>query len=165
MVTAEKIIRFFGMKPLPAEGGYYVETYRAKEKIALTGRFTAERSFTSAILYLLTPDTLSKLHKLASDEIYHFYLGDPVTMLQLHPYGSSEVIILGQDILNAQRVQVTAPKDTWQGAFLNQGGKFALMGTTMVPGFEFDDLELGTREELLQRYPNQKELILKLTQK
>lgn len=155
------------MKPLPAEGGYYVETYRASEKIgqaALPARYTSERNFSTAILYLLTPDTLSSLHRLKSDETFHFYLGDPVTMLQLHPDGSSEVITLGQDVLTGQRIQVTVPKDSWQGAFLKQGGKFALMGTTIAPGFKFNDFELGRQEELLQQYPNQRDLILKLTQ-
>jgi predicted cupin superfamily sugar epimerase len=104
------------------------------------------------------------LHKLVSDEIYHFYLGDPVTMLQLHPDASSEVITLGQDILNGQRIQATVPKGTWQGAFLNQGGNFALLGTTMAPGFGLDDFELAGREELLKQYPHQRELVLKLTQ-
>ena len=155
------------MKPLPNEGGFYVETYRAKEKIpkvALPDRFARDRNFSTAILYLLTPDTFSRLHKLRSDEIFHFYLGDPVTMLQLHPDGSTEVIDLGQDILNGQRIQVTVPKNTWQGAFLKQEGQFALMGTTITPGFEFDDFEPARQEELLQQYPNQQDLILKLTQ-
>lgn len=156
------------MTPLPAEGGYYVETYRAKEKItqaALSDRFAGERNFSTAILYLLTPDTFSTLHRLKSDEVFHFYLGNPATMLQLHPDGSSELITLGQDILNGQRIQATVPKGTWQGAFLKQGGNFALLGTTMAPGFESNDFELGQREELLKQYPDQKELILKLTQK
>ena len=155
------------MKPLPHEGGYYVETYRCDEKIsptALPARYTGERNLSTAILYLLTPDMFSALHRLRSDEIFHFYLGDPVTMLQLHSNGSSEVITLGQDIFNDQRVQVTVPKNSWQGCFLNEGGKFALMGTTIAPGFEFADFELAQREELLERYPGQRDLILKLTQ-
>ncbi|MEE9370912.1 MAG: cupin domain-containing protein [Sedimentisphaerales bacterium] len=167
MITAEEIIEFFAMKPLPAEGGYYVETYRAKEKIAqaaLPDRFVGKRNFSTAILYLLTPDTFSTLHRLKSDEVFHFYLGDPVTMLQLHPDGSSEVITLGQDILNGHHIQATVPRDTWQGAFLNRGGNFALLGTTMAPGFESDDFELAGQEELLKQYPDQRKLILKLTQ-
>jgi len=166
-MTAEQIIEFFQMKTLPHEGGYYVETYRCEEKTtqaALPERYTGKRDFSTAILYLLTPNTFSALHRLRSDEIFHFYLGDPVTMLQLHPKGSSEVITLGQDIFNDQRVQVTVPKNSWQGCFLNEGGKFALMGTTIAPGFEFADFELAQREELLRQHPNQRELILKLTQ-
>ena len=166
-MTAEQIIEFFQMKPLPHEGGYYVETYRSDEKIAqaaLPARYTGERNLSTAILYLLTPDMFSALHRLRSDEIFHFYLGDPVTMLQLHSNGSSEVITLGQDIFNDQRVQVTVPKNSWQGCFLNEGGKFALMGTTIAPGFELADFELAKREELLEKYPSQRDVILKLTQ-
>ena len=166
MTTAEEIIKFFGMRPLTNEGGYYVETYRALEKIApaaLPVRYTSERNFATAILYLLTPDTFSSLHRLAGDEIYHFYLGSPVTMLQLHPDGSSEVITLGQDILNGQCVQAVVLQNTWQGCFLSEGGEFALMGCTVTPGFEFNDFEPGRREELLEQYPDRRDLILKLT--
>jgi predicted cupin superfamily sugar epimerase len=166
MTTAEQIIKFFGMKPLPYEGGFYVETYRCAGKIAqaaLSARYTGEKNFSTAILYLLTPDTFSALHRLRSDEIFHFYLGDSITMLQLHPDRTSEIITLGQDIMNGQRVQATVPNNTWQGCFLNEGGRFALMGCTIAPGFEFADFELAQGEELLKQYPSQHDLILKLT--
>jgi len=164
----EQIIGFFGMRPLPREGGYYVETYRCKQKLAqappLAGR-VGERSLCTAILYLLTPDTFSALHRLRSDEIFHFYLGDPVIMLQLHPDRSTELITLGPDILNGQRVQVKVPKNSWQGCFLNEGGRFALMGTTVAPGFEHADFEPADTEELLEQYRDRKDLILKLTRR
>jgi len=165
-MTAEQIIQFFGMRPLPQEGGFYIETYRCREKIAqvrLPARYASDRSFSTAILYLLTPDTFSALHRIKSDEVFHFYLGAPVTMLQLHPGGSSEVITLGQDVLRGQRVQVTVPRNSWQGCFLNKGGKFALMGTTVAPGFEADDFEPARRQDLLKRYPSQQNLIIQLT--
>ena len=155
------------MKPLPAEGGFYVETYRCQDKIALAdlpAEYTGERNLATAILYLLTPDTFSALHRLAGDEIYHFYLGEPVTILQLHPDGSSEVITLGQDILNGQRIQTAVPRSTWQGCFLNEGGRFALMGTTVSPGFEFADCRQPDGAKLLEQFPDRRELILKLTQ-
>jgi predicted cupin superfamily sugar epimerase len=166
MLTAEQLIRFFAMKPLPHEGGYYVETYRASEKIgpqALPPRYAGDRSFGTSILYLLTPATFSALHRLKSDEVFHFYLGDPVTMLRLHPDGTSEIITLGHDILNGQRIQLTVPAGTWQGGFLNEGSRFALMGTTVAPGFESADFELAARAELLEQYPDQRDLILRLT--
>ncbi len=165
-MTAEQIIEFFGMRPLPQEGGFYVETYRCQEKltqIALPKRYAADRNFSTAILYLLTPDTFSSLHRVNSDEIFHFYLGGPVTMLQLHPDGNSEVVTLGHDVLNGQHVQVTVPRDSWQGCFINEGGEFALMGTTVAPGFETADFELGPRQELLEQYSNQRDSIIKLT--
>ncbi|MHC4187679.1 MAG: cupin domain-containing protein [Planctomycetota bacterium] len=166
MITADKIIEFFNMKPLPEEGGYYKETYRAPVTLSQTSipkRYNGQRSFSTAILYLLTPKTFSALHRLKSDEIFHFYLGDPVTMLQLRADGNNEVITLGKDIMNNQRVQVIVPAGTWQGMFLNTGGKFALLGTTMAPGFEFEDFELAQKEKLIEQYPNQRQFIHKLS--
>ena len=166
MITEEQIIEFFAMKPLAEEGGFYVETYRSGHKLEeanLPAGYRGPRSLGSAILYLLTADTCSRLHRLKSDEVFHFYLGDPFTMLQLHPDGASEVITLGHDILNGQQVQVTVPAGTWQGCFLNEAGQFALMGTTVVPGFEFADFEPADRAALLKQYPAQKQLILHLT--
>lgn len=154
------------MKPLPKEGGYYVETYRSKEKInpeALVEGLKGRRNLCTAILYLLTADTVSKLHRLKSDEIYHFYLGDEVTMLQLFPDGSSRVITLGCDIANGQLLQVVVPQGVWMGSLLKAGGEFALLGTTVCPGFEFEDLEPADREQLLKLYPSQSELISRLT--
>lgn len=165
-MNAEQIIEFFDMRPLPGEGGFYVETYRCREKISqakLPERYAGDRSFSTAILYLLTPEEFSVLHRVKSDEIFHFYLGDSVTMLQLRPDGGSEVITLGSDILNGQRVQVAVPQGTWQGCFLNEGRKFALLGTTVAPGFETDDFEPARRQNLLLQYPTQRDLIIRLT--
>jgi predicted cupin superfamily sugar epimerase len=166
MISAEEIIQRLGMQPHPEEGGYFVQTYKSEElisKLALPDRYPSARAFGTAIFYLLTPDTFSALHRLASDEIFHFYLGDPVTMLQLHPDGSSQVATLGQDILQGQRLQVVVPRGTWQGSLLKEGGEFALLGCTVAPGFEYEDYEASLREELLQQYPDQRELILRLT--
>jgi len=168
MLDAEQIIEHFGMKQLPHEGGYYVETYRCKDGIngeSLPSGCAGARSFSTAILYLLTPQTFSALHRIKSDEVFHFYLGDPVTMLQLKPDGSAVVLTLGHDLAGGQHIQVIVPRNTWQGCFLNDGGRFALMGTTVAPGFEFADLELAAREVLLQRYPQQRDLIVRLTQR
>jgi predicted cupin superfamily sugar epimerase len=165
-MTAERIIQLFGMKPLPQEGGFYVETYRATEQIkkaALPVNLSGDRNIATAILYLLSADTFSALHRLKSDEIFHFYLGDPVTMLQLHPDSSTEIATLGNDILNGQKIQVIIPKNTWQGAFVNEGGQFALMGCTVAPGFDPDDYQQANREQLIKQYPSRKDLITRLT--
>ncbi|NIN66651.1 MAG: cupin domain-containing protein [Anaerolineae bacterium] len=166
MVSADEIIERLGMQPHPEEGGYFVQTYKSEElisKLALPDRYPSPRAFGTAIFYLLTPDTFSALHRLASDEIFHFYLGDPVTMLQLHLDGSSQVATLGQDILAGQELQVVVPRGTWQGSLLNEGGEFALLGCTVSPGFEYEDYEAGSREEFLVQYPAHRELILRLT--
>ncbi|NQT19987.1 MAG: cupin domain-containing protein, partial [Planctomycetes bacterium] len=130
---------------------------------ALPPEYGAARSLSAAIYYMLVPGSASMLHRLKSDEIFHFYLGDPVTMLQLHPDGHAETITLGQRIAAGERPQVVVPSGVWQGSFLNDGGRFALMGCTVAPGFDFDDFELGVRGELAGRYPDQAELIERLT--
>ncbi len=166
MLSADKIIEFFDMKILPGEGGYYSETYRSNHNLSASSLpvdYDTERSLGTAIYYMLTPDTKSLLHRLPTEEIYHFYLGDPVLMLMLYPDGSSERVVLGQDIARGQSLQHTVPKGVWQGSYLLEGGKFGLMGTTMAPGFDFADNELGDRENLKSLYPSQRELINKLT--
>jgi predicted cupin superfamily sugar epimerase len=166
MVSASEIIERLGLQPHPEEGGYFAETYKSEEVVSragLPGRYPSARALGTAIFYLLTPDTVSALHRLASDEIFHFYLGDPVTMLWLRPDGSSEVVTLGQDLLAGHRLQVVVPRGTWQGSFLEEGGGFALLGCTVAPAFEYEDYEHGSRRELLDRYPEQRELIMRLT--
>lgn len=122
------------------------------------------RSVGTAIFYLLTPDTFSAMHRLPGDEIYHFYLGDPVEMLQLCPDGTGRTVLLGHDILNGMQLQAVISAGTYQGSRLLPGGKFALLGTTMAPGFEFQDYAAGSYAELDARYPDFERLIKKLTQ-
>ena len=166
MTTAEEIIKALKMKPLALEGGFYCETYRAKgiiPKDVLPKQYGSDRSFGTAILYLIDKNSFSSLHRIKSDEVFHFYMGDSVTMLQLLPDGSSKVSTLGRDITRGQKVQLVVPANVWQGCFVNDGGEFALMGTTVTPGFEFEDFEPADRDQLLEQYPDQRKLILRLT--
>lgn len=165
-MTAEQIIKRLNLEPLEHEGGFYYQTYISKDLIpakSLPERYKGDKPYSTAIYYLLTPETKSVLHRLPSDEVYHFYLGDPVQMLLLYPNGNSNIIFLGQDIMSGQRVQVTVPSAVWQGSYLIEGGSFALMGTTVSPGFEFPDFEAGDRDELKRIYPQHSELIEMLT--
>jgi len=157
-MTPEQIIKLLNLEPLPLEGGWYRETYRSDSIIPRTGK-----NHSTAIYYLLTPDTFSAIHRLPVDEVFHFYLGDPVTMLLLHPDGNSETIILGPDIKNGQHPQYVVPAGTWQGSILRDGGKFALMGTTVAPGFDFDDYESGDNFALSAAWPECMDLIKQLT--
>lgn len=163
---AEEVLELLALKPLPGEGGFYRETYRSKlelPKSVLPAPYGEARSAGTAIYYFLTPDTVSAMHRLPGDEIFHFYLGDPVEMLQLHVDGTAEVVVLGNDLAAGERPQVVVPGGTWQGSRLVSGGRYALMGTTMAPGFDFDDWEAGDRAELLERYPEQARRIAGLT--
>lgn len=166
MLTADEIIKLLGLEPHPAEGGYFRETYRCAESApaeSLPARYGEPRSFSTAIYYLLTPDTCSRMHRVASDEVFHFYLGDPVTMLQLRDDGSSDVIALGPDIAAGERLQLVVPGGVWQGSCLADGGDCALMGTTVAPGFDYADYEDGDRQQLIAAHPEHRDLIESLT--
>lgn len=166
MLSVEEIIRRLDLKAHPEEGGFFRETYRSGESLqgeSLPVRYSSSRSLGTAIYYLLTPTSISALHRLSTDEIFHFYLGDPVEMLWLCPDGSSQVITLGPDLLNGECPQLVVPMGTWFGSCLKEGGKLALMGTTMAPGFEYADYEHGDRDCLLSQYPSRESLIRRLS--
>jgi len=160
-MTSDQIIQLLDLKPHP-EGGYYRETYRSPGQILKTGDGRPERPFSTCIYYLLTHGTVSKFHRLSSDEIFHFYSGDPVTWVLLGAAGKTEKRVLGSPV-KGHLAQLVVPAGTWFGGFLNEGGDHALMGTTVAPGFEFSDFELAGREKLLAEFPHDQEDILRLT--
>ena len=170
MTSAVELIERLGLQPHPSEGGHYRETWRADESVdpaALPERYSGERTFGTAILYLLTsdPNSFSALHRLPTDEIFHFYLGDPVELLLLHPGGEVDVVTLGPDVTRGQRFQFVVPRGVWQGSRVKAGGEWALLGTTMAPGFEFADYETGERERLIADYPEAADRIRGLTRR
>jgi hypothetical protein len=167
-ITADQVIRHFGLIPLRGEGGMFRQSYVASEWIprpALPPRYGNDKPLSTAIYYLLTgdPDTFSALHRLPTDEVYHFYAGDPVDLLLLHPGGQGEQVCLGADFLDGAQVQLVVPRGTWQGSRLVPGGSWALLGATMAPGYTDADYEGGNRAELLARYPAFSAEILSLT--
>ncbi len=166
MGEAEELIERLGLVPLGFEGGYHLETWRSADPLhGLPGRYEGEsRSAGTAIFYLLTETCRSLMHRLRTDEIYHFYAGDPVELLLLSPDGSPQgACVLGGDILGGQAVQRVVPAGTWQGSKLAAGGRYALMGTTMSPGFSLADFELGRRTELVGQFPKWRAHIEALT--
>lgn len=167
-MTAAEIIALLGLTPLPIEGGHFRETWRSPltiDRSMLPLRYAADKSVGTAIYYLLThdPDSFSALHRLPTDEVYHFYLGDPVEMLLLSPDHAVRRIILGPNIGAEQHVQFVVPAGTWQGSRLIAGGEFALLGTTMAPGFDPADYQPASREELCNEFPAAADLIRTLT--
>lgn len=158
-MTADDVIKTLGLVPLPGEGGYFRETYRSTERLP-----GSNRSYSTAIYYMVTPETFSALHRLPHDEIFHFYLGAPVEMLIIHPDGAHEIVTLGADLARGQRPQFTVPAGCWQGTKLAPGeNTFALLGTTVAPGFEFPDMEIKSRAELNRMFPDKSELIKRYT--
>ena len=158
MLTADAIVAMLGLRPLPEEGGEYAETWRSDVDVppaVLPTRYGAPHAFGTAIYYLLRPHTFSAMHRLPTDEVFHFYLGDPVEQLQLRPDHSGEIVLIGTDLEAGMRPQVVVPGGVWQGARLVPGGSqgYALLGTTMAPGFTTSDYEAGEREVLTAAYP------------
>jgi predicted cupin superfamily sugar epimerase len=166
MLTAQQIIDRLHLVPLTIEGGYFRETYRSTLTLpvgALPATYGGDRHVSTAIYYLLTPDTFSAIHRVKSDEVFHFYAGDAVEMLQLWPDGSGKTLFIGNDLAAGHAPQVVVPADVWQGCRLAPGGRWALMGCTVAPGFEYADYQAGKREELTAAYPRFAELIAALT--
>jgi predicted cupin superfamily sugar epimerase len=164
-MTAEEIKTLLNLKPHPVEGGWFRRTYTSPVSVALLG---GVRPYGTAIYYLLEAGTFSEMHVLTSDEIFHFYLGDPVEMLQLLPDGGSALVTLGPDVQAGQYVQLVVPAGVWQGTrLIDDGGagdgKVALLGCTVTPGFDFADYRNAGADELIAKWPHEAERIRKLT--
>ncbi len=163
MVKAEDVIKKLELKPLPEEGGYYRETYRSNVYVkSQTGKeFPDGRVASTAIFYLVTPEEYSALHRISGDEVFHFYAGDPVEMIQIDESGELSRIAMGSDFMHGQQLQVVVPGGVWQSLRLKEGGQWALLGTTVAPGFEFADFEVAKRDQLLNQYPSHCEAIFR----
>jgi predicted cupin superfamily sugar epimerase len=168
MLTAQQIIDRLELVPLTVEGGYFRETYRSPLRHmghALPAEYGGERHASTAIYYLLTPESFSAIHRVKSDEVFHFYAGDPVEMLQLWPSGEAKIVLIGNDLAAGAgyEPQVVVPAGVWQGCRLVPGGHWALMGCTVAPGFDYADFEAATRVELVRDFPEHTDLIAALT--
>lgn len=149
------------------EGGYFKETYRAAGSIAqsqLPDAFGGARSFSTAIYFLLTGDTFSAFHRIASDELWHFYDGDPLTVYYFDaPTGELHTLELGLEVEKGQLPQVVVPAGVWFASRCQNPEGFTLTGCTVAPGFDFTDFELAREEALVKKYPAHRKLIQELT--
>lgn len=160
-LSAERLIDLLHLEPLPIEGGYFRQTYLANEQVTQgNGRV---KPASSAIYYLLHGDNFSALHRLQTDELYHFYLGHPVELTLLYPDGSTLHPVLGPDLESGQCLQFLVPAGVWQGSQLVAGGHWGLLGTTMAPAYVQAEFELGQQAELIEQYPTEIERITQLT--
>jgi len=143
LLQIQALIAHFGLAPLPVEGTLFKATYSGPghSSSAMLG------------LYCDEPPSHSLFHRLSTDEVWHFHSGDPLRLLLLHPDGSREVVILGSDPLSGQQVQWVVPAGTWQAGHLLPGGRYALFGCTLTPGFSAAMFEGGSAAELLQSHP------------
>lgn len=155
MEKAVDVVRRLGMERHP-EGGFFNESYRAAAG-------PDGKSFSTAIYFLLAAGDVSRLHRLKSDEVWHFYDGGPLTVAVINPKGKVESVVLGRDHAAGERLQYVVPAGCWFGAFTCEGTAYSLVGCTVAPGFDFADFEMGVRSDLLEKFPSAKELVLKLT--
>ncbi len=165
MKTAEYWIDKLHLQPHP-EGGWYREIYRSSEHIeakALPKRFSGPRCFSTSIYFLLREGQPSHLHRIAADEIWHFYRGSPLTLFMIQPQGEISAARLGPDPEKDEQLQLVVPAGCWFGAKVDDPDSFTLVGCTVAPGFDFNDFELGDRRQLLERYPQHRTLIERLT--
>jgi len=165
-MTSDDVKQLLQLTPLDVEGGFFRQTYRSRWQVpveCLPDGVSGARSIGTAIYYLVTPESLSKLHRLPGTEIFHFYLGDPVVMLQLHPDGKTQTVTLGHDLAAGHQPQVVVRGGVWQGCKLAAAGQWALLGTTMSPGFDYADFETGVRDELTAQYPDMADAIRQYT--
>jgi predicted cupin superfamily sugar epimerase len=161
-MTADQIRQLLRLEPHPIEGGWYRRTYTSDVSVAL---LRGVRPYGTTIYYLLEEGAFSEMHVLASDEIFHFYYGDPVEMLQLLPDGSSAIYTLGPDLEAGQHVQLVVPAGVWQGTRLIDAGKVALLGCTVTPGFDFADYRNSPAADLIAQWPHEADRIKKLSRK
>jgi predicted cupin superfamily sugar epimerase len=157
--SADDLKRLWNLSEMPTERVFFRPSY-VDPKAGSDGK-----PLCSAIVALVTsdPSTFSDMHRLPTDEIWHFHLGDPIELLLLHPDGRDELIVLGAEVLEGQEVQHVVPAGTWMGARLRPGGEYGVWGNTMAPGFVLSDFEGASAEDLVARWPHRADLITALT--
>lgn len=166
-MTAADYVRAYQMQPHP-EGGFYAEMYRSSEQIphsTLPDRFSGDRSFSTAIYFLLEGHHRSMFHRIQSDEVWHFYAGGPLHVYVITPSGDLSVIRLGNNPETGEVFQAVVPAGCWFGSKPANGVDFSLVGCTVAPGFDFADFELADREALITEFPKWKEVIELLSKK
>lgn len=164
---AQALIDGLDMQPIPQEGAWFYQTYKSEDILdgSIAARYPTPRSAYTAIYALMTAEGFSAMHRLKTDELWHFYSGSPAEIILLHPDGSGEIHVLGDDVAAGQRPQVMAPAGVWMGArpLGDPATAFTFFGTTMTPGFEYDDYEHGDRDTLVAAYPDFADMIVALT--
>jgi predicted cupin superfamily sugar epimerase len=148
------------------EGGAYIQTYRSGLIISqnnLPSTFYGPRPASTAIYFLLKKDMFSAMHRIASDEVWHFYYGDPLIVYEIDSNGNLVQHLLGNNPENNEQFQCVVKAGNWFGSKIKEGGDYSLVGCTVAPGFDFADFELANREALLKLYPHHTNIINILT--
>ena len=161
----KQIILNLRLQPHP-EGGFFRETYRSTGVInpeSLNSQYNGFRNYSTCIYFLLTSDVFSAFHRIHQDEIWHFYIGSPIYLHIITEDGEYSKTAIGCDIAQGQIPQFVVPGESWFAATVINSDDYSLLGCTVSPGFDFSDFELPSRNVLIERFPQHKEIITKLT--
>ncbi|TXS90148.1 cupin domain-containing protein [Parahaliea aestuarii] len=140
------------------EGGYFRRTYQADDQPRVKTP-AGERYSLSSIHYLLTADSaIGHWHLNRSDIVHYWHLGAPVHYYMIHPDGRLETAVLGPDLAAGQRLQLTVKGGVWKASHL-PAGDYGLISEAVSPGFEYEDMTLGKRALLLERFPQHEEIV------
>lgn len=164
-MTVDTLVKELNLLPHP-EGGYYKETYRSEGKITQTclpTDFKGDRNMATGIYFLIEKGNFSALHKIKSDETWHFYYGDALEVIEINEQGNLTITQIGSNLLEGETFQYTVKANTWFGSRVNSNGNFSLVGCTVYPGFDFNDFELAQQKNLIQLFPQHRQLIIELT--
>ncbi|MFN4082235.1 MAG: cupin domain-containing protein [Bacteroidia bacterium] len=148
------------------EGGSFKETYRSKMLLPnniIDSNFAGTRSISTAIYFLLEHNQFSAFHKIASDEMWHFYAGNTLTVYEIEPNGNLKKHLLGSNLDAGETFQCVIKAGNWFASRCEVINGFSLVGCTVAPGFDFEDFLLADRNELLALYPQHKQIITELT--
>ncbi len=158
-------IKHLGLERHP-EGGFFRETYRSEETIpacAMPERYDGARPFSTAIYFLLSGNEFSAFHRIKSDELWHFYVGDCLSIHIIDHDGFYSKIRLGVDCTRGESLQAMVKGGCWFAASLDEPQSYALVGCTVAPGFDYEDFEMADKNELILRYPQYASIIARLT--
>lgn len=156
---AQTYIRSLQLLPHP-EGGYYRETYRSASTLATAN---GERNVSTGIYFLLEAGNFSAFHRIRSDEMWHFYAGDVLEVIEIDAAGKLTVTAVGNTVEHGAVFQYVVKAGNWFASRVKAGGAFSLVGCTVAPGFDFADFEMPSRETLLHLFPQHAEMITALT--
>ncbi|KAJ4879498.1 hypothetical protein Rs2_36552 [Raphanus sativus] len=185
MVKSSEIVKKLNLRS-HQEGGFFYETFRDSSVILSTSHlpptFKVDRAVSTSIYFLLPSGNVSRLHRIPMAETWHFYLGEPLTVVEIHDDGKLKFTCLGPDLIEGdQKPQYTVPPNIWFGSFPTKDfhfphdgnllrteprdseNHFSLVGCTCAPGFQFEDFELAKRSHLLSLFPQHESLITMLS--
>lgn len=154
-LTADEILRLLDLSPNATCGSVRV-TFVSGQSIAAGGLpapFAAGRPLGSALYFLVTPDSPVRLHRIQNDQLYHYYLGDPLEVFLLHGDGGSERVVVGPDLRGGERLQLLIPGNTFHTARVIGQRRWFLGASTEWPGVIPADVEIGQLDDLAARYP------------